>query len=316
MKPVPDALFQLAAAKKEILQSPLNYTGGKYKLLPQILPLFPGNISTFADLFCGGCNVGINVNADRVIFNDREQMLSCLFQTLRNLDKDETFRLIDGIIAKYGLSDSSRNDYAKYGADSSAGLGSYNKENFLKMRHDFNYSTPQDYYFYIMLYVIVVYSFNNQIRFNSQGKFNLPVGKRDFNQKMREKLSLFIDRLKEGNYQFSCKDFRDFKTDVLDKDSLVYCDPPYLITCASYNENSQWTEQDEKDLLQYLDALDSEGIRFALSNVLEHKGRKNTLLMEWTKKYNIIHLDFDYSNSNYHAKNTDKKTQEALITNY
>ena len=39
-----------------MIQSPLNYTGGKYKLLPQILPLFPKDIDVFVDLFCGGCN--------------------------------------------------------------------------------------------------------------------------------------------------------------------------------------------------------------------------------------------------------------------
>ena len=43
-----------------MIQSPLNYTGGKYRLLSQILPLFPDDIETFVDLFCGGCNVGIN----------------------------------------------------------------------------------------------------------------------------------------------------------------------------------------------------------------------------------------------------------------
>ena len=29
-----------------MIQSPLNYTGGKYKLLPQILPMFPGDIAS------------------------------------------------------------------------------------------------------------------------------------------------------------------------------------------------------------------------------------------------------------------------------
>ena len=37
--------------KQEYIKSPLNYVGGKYKLLPQILPLFPKNIDTFIDLF-------------------------------------------------------------------------------------------------------------------------------------------------------------------------------------------------------------------------------------------------------------------------
>lgn len=40
--------------KEELIKSPLNYTGGKFKLLPQILPLFPNEINTFVDLFGGG----------------------------------------------------------------------------------------------------------------------------------------------------------------------------------------------------------------------------------------------------------------------
>ena len=51
--------------KQKYIKSPLNYVGGKHKLLPQILPLFPKNINTFIDLFGGGFNVGINVSAKR-----------------------------------------------------------------------------------------------------------------------------------------------------------------------------------------------------------------------------------------------------------
>ena len=39
--------------KNNYVKSPLNYTGGKHKLLPQILPLFPEEINTFVDLFTG-----------------------------------------------------------------------------------------------------------------------------------------------------------------------------------------------------------------------------------------------------------------------
>lgn len=58
--------------KKDLAKSPLNYTGGKFKLLPQILPLFPDNINTFIDLFTGGCNVGVNVEANKIVCNDIE----------------------------------------------------------------------------------------------------------------------------------------------------------------------------------------------------------------------------------------------------
>lgn len=32
--------------------------------------MFPDKINTFVDLFGGGFNVGINVNADHIIYND------------------------------------------------------------------------------------------------------------------------------------------------------------------------------------------------------------------------------------------------------
>ena len=52
------------------IKSPLNYIGGKARLLNQILPLFPKQINNFIDLFAGGCNIGINANAKKVYFND------------------------------------------------------------------------------------------------------------------------------------------------------------------------------------------------------------------------------------------------------
>ena len=54
----------------QYVSSPMNYIGGKYKLLPQLLPLFPKNVDTFVDLFCGGANVGVNALANRIVFND------------------------------------------------------------------------------------------------------------------------------------------------------------------------------------------------------------------------------------------------------
>lgn len=49
----------------EIIKSPLNFTGGKYKLLPQLIPIFPDKIETFVDIFCGGCNVALNISAKK-----------------------------------------------------------------------------------------------------------------------------------------------------------------------------------------------------------------------------------------------------------
>lgn len=306
----------------DMIQSPLNYTGGKFKLLPQLLPYFPENINVFVDLFCGGCNVGVNIKANTVVYNDLNKNLQILYSTLKKLDKEIIFQYIYQIIDKYQLSLVSKNGYEYYNCESSKGLAPYNKEKFLQLRTDFNKRKVDkmfDYY-YIMLYVLIVYSFNNQIRFNSGGEFNLPVGKRDFNKKMADKLSAFIDKIKEQNCIFTCKDFREFDISKFERNDFVYIDPPYLITCATYNEQGGWNENTEHDLLVFLDALSEKKIRFALSNVLRSKGKENKILLEWlnknSDKYRSIPLNYNYSNSNYQTKDKTSNSEEVLILNY
>ena len=76
-------------SKIEIVKSPLNFTGGKYKLLPQLVPLFPSDIATFVDLFCGGCNVGVNASAKKIICNDIDSNLIGLFSFFKGKSYDD-----------------------------------------------------------------------------------------------------------------------------------------------------------------------------------------------------------------------------------
>lgn len=306
--------------EKEVIPSALNYTGGKYKLLPQIMPLFPKDIDIAYDLFCGGCNVGINLNCNKVVFNDNNQQLIGILDAFKNLEKEEIFVFIFKTIEQYNLSLVSKYGYKYYDCDSSSGLGSYNREGFNKLRNDFNNRTCKDEKYYLLLYVLMIYSFNNQLRFNGRGDFNLPVGKRDFNSRMQKKMGAFIDRIKSADYVFLSKDFRNIDVDECNEKSFFYVDPPYLITCATYNEQDGWNEQDEDDLLQYLDNLHNNNIRFALSNVIEHKGKVNKILKNWIEnnknKYKMIDLNFNYKNSNYHSLKDESVTREVLIINY
>lgn len=296
--------------------SPLNYTGGKYKLLSQIIPLFPNHINTFIDLFCGGCNVGINIEANQIICNDNNLHLINLFNYLKTKDFNELNTKIHRIINGFGLSDTASNGYKFYNCNSTQGLGSYNKTGYLRLREYFNNLTDtfDDYYLY--LYVLIIYSFNNQIRFNNIGDYNLPIGKRDFNKKMQEKLKIFLNKI--DNLQFTCHSFTDFNFENLSINDFVYADPPYLITCATYNENNGWNEINEYNLLTLLDNLNNRNIRFALSNILHDNEKTNTLLIEWLRNrhYNCHHLEFTYNNSNYQKKNKANNTDEVLITNY
>ncbi len=303
--------------KKLKIACPFNYIGGKYKLLEQLESYFL-EPKVFFDVFAGGGNVGINSSASKVIFNDNNEKLIGLIEYIKNTETEELLSKIKSVISRYNLSDTSLYGYEYYDCNSSKGLSKYNKEKFLRLREDYNKKLREGVCDYALLYVLIVFSFNNQMRFNRKGEFNLPVGKRDFNSRMKSKLILFSEELKKKDVSFLNLDFRNISLDDVDKDTFIYCDPPYLITGATYNENGMWTESDEKDLLKFLDEIDKKGLKFALSNVLISKNKENTTLKEWIedRNYHCHYLDKSYSNSNYQRKNKHSISQEVLVTNY
>lgn len=309
-------VIKLLKTEIEYFKSCLNYTGGKYKLLHQIMPLFPNDINNFIDLFCGGANVAINVNCNGSIRGiDNQESVLRLFRTLKKSDEQEVLTIINDIIVSYDLSDSNKFGYTTYNCDSGSGLAPYNKERFLNLREDYNNRLKDDVYEDLTFYLLTVYGFNNQIRFNKKGGFNIPVGKRDFNDQVKANLVKFMRVIKEKDIDFVCADFRSVALEM-SKGDFLYADPPYLISTATYNEQKGWTDNEEYDLLKLLDNLDEKGVKFALSNVLEHKGNENTILKEWATNYKIHHLNYNYRNSNYQIKEKKSKTLEVLITNY
>lgn len=298
------------------VKSPLNYTGGKFNLLPELIKRFPDEKGTFIDLFGGGFNVGANVKNNDVVYNDLFEETTRLIKLFYKYSTNEIIDRLEELIDQYGLSDSEKKGYQFYGCNSDNGLGQYNKSQFLKLREDYNNSEKsvnKDF----MLLLLTIFSFNNQIRFNLSGNYNLPVGKRDFNSSMRKNLKLFSEKIKTKSIAFFSKDFKKINYQQF-SNPFFYCDPPYLLGTASYNENGGWDKSKENELLSFLSDLDEADVKFALSNVIEHKGNKNTLLLDWCikNKFNITYLDKSYANSNYQRKNKTQKTVEVLITNY
>ena len=282
--------------KSKYIKSPLNYIGGKYKLLPQIMPYFPKDIGTFVDLFCGGCNVGINTNAKKIVFNDLNTILTDMFKVFKKMDLNELLSKIEGIISEWNLSMT-------------------NEKAFIDFRNHYNQTRDP-----IELYVLSCYSFNYQFRFNNNHEYNNPFGKSrsQFSETMKNHLIQFINKLKSCEVEFMSYDFVDFPIDDLTTNDFIYCDPPYLITTGSYNDGNRgfknWSLDSDKKLYALLDKLNEQGIRFALSNVFSHKGESNGILIKWAKKYHVYHLNMTYSNSCYNTSRAG--SDEVLVTNY
>lgn len=259
------------------------------------MPLFPETIDTFVDLFCGGFNVGINIEANRIIGNDLCKEVIEVYQGIQKEGLANSLKLIKNEISTYDLSKTNENGYKA-------------------VREHYNNGNREWYIFYAML----THAFNYQIRFNKQGGYNMPFGRdrSHFNATLEKHFMEFATVIENKNIIFTNKNFEDLKIDILRENDFVYLDPPYLITCASYNEQDGWNEEKEHKLLDLCDRLNSKGIKFALSNVLEHKGLKNDLLIKWSSKYKVNYLNYNYNNCNYQEKNKENKTIEVLITNY
>jgi adenine-specific DNA-methyltransferase len=127
-----------------------------------------------------------------------------------------------------------------------------------------------------------------------------------------KKMISFSRVLKNKEVLFSCGDFYD-TIENISPNVFVYMDPPYRLTNGSYNDGKRgfegWTINHERKLRDYADELDTKGICFMISYILEYAGKSNDELKLWCDRqgYNIIEVA---------AVPRRRPRKEVLITNY
>ena len=278
------------------IKSPINYIGNKYKLISQIIPLFPEKISTFVDVFGGSGTVLINTNAEHYIYNDVNPYVEGIFRGLIETDTQTIIDAIEKIIQEYSLSKT-------------------NKDGFEKLRDFYNQEDNKEKD-WITLYTLMCHSFNHQFRFNTKHEYNSSFGKNRsyFSERQKIDLRQMKERMTTDIVTMS-KSFKDIDYSDFDENDLLYFDPPYLNSVGNYNDGKRgfegWNEKNERDLLDLLDSLNGK-TRFALSNNLKYE---NDLLNKFKDKYKVYSLSGNYVNCNYH-KLDRSKDKEVLITNY
>ncbi len=278
-----------------VYESPLNYIGSKAKIVPQIKCNLVHR-PKFIDVFGGGFNVGINMNANNIVYNDINFIVRDLIQSFKDYETYDYIVYVKKFIEKHNLEKG-------------------NKESYIAARGYYN-ALPDNKKDIRMLFAIILYSYQQQIRFNSNYGFNNPVGVRWFNDCILSKLISFSRVMKEKNVSFLSVDYIKL-TDIseIEHDTFVYLDPPYKLTTGSYNDGKRgfkgWDDELEQELFGFIDALTERNIPCMLSYVLEHKGNRNIALQNWINKnhYSIISLGDIVGISGQPRK-------EVLITNY
>lgn len=284
-KPIKDVIFE----------SPLNYIGNKAKVVPYIRAN-ELHTPSFLDVFGGGFNVGINSSSEVIYYNDINFIVRDLIESFRQYDTYDYITYVKKFIEKHNLEKG-------------------NKETYLAAREYYN-SLSDNKKDIRMLFTIILYSYQQQIRFNNNYGFNNPVGVRWFNGCILSKLISFSRVIKEKNVTFiSCDYVELFENIKLDENTFIYLDPPYKLTTGSYNDGKHgfkgWNDELEQELFHFIDEMTRKNIPCMLSYVFEHKGVINTALEDWINKnkYTFIQIGKIIGISGHPRK-------EILILNY
>jgi DNA adenine methylase Dam len=277
----------------EYLKSPINYTGNKFKLLKQIIPLFPNSIDTFVDVFGGSGTVMLNATANHYMYNELSGWVYSMFSGFISGNCKSIINQIDSVINEYRLSKT-------------------NTEGYAKLRNDYNAGKKNDW---VYLYVLCCYAFNAQGRFGSNGKFNMPFGKDRscFSEVQRQNIVRMKQIFEKKDVKCTNLSFDEIDYTQFGKGDFIYFDPPYYGSVAVYNEKNGWTESQEKKLAEIVNMLDKNGVCFGISNNLKYG---NPILEDLCNHYNTIHLGSKYNNSSYHKKDKSVEDDEVFIINY
>ena len=282
------------------INPPFNYTGSKFKLLPQIMHEFDYTKTILVDLFSGGGSIMYNSlgKYDQIIANDVIPQLMQIHYMLFHHPK---------YILKY----------TKEACDRISDQKTFNLARNFYNKHE-NTCHPA------MLWALILTCNSNMIRFNKKGEFNQTYGQRNWNANTDKKVFDLLQHIKQFDKDavvFLHKDFSDVPYEyealnqllsVKDRSAFYYIDPPYSNTHAGYN--CFWSDEHEQQLYKYITKLDKYGHTFCISGVLSHDNKDSELLLKLLSDgFNCIEIETDYAKV---QKIKREKTNEIIIKNF
>lgn len=293
--------------KNKFIRSLFTMNGCKYRYLENILKEIPKDVKIFLDLFTGTTTISLNIkkvenNINTVYMNEFNPLMFEFINEIYNINENDFIDRVKAIINKYDLENENI------------------KENYFKMRENFN-SNKEDI---LTLFLFSKLSFNSNLRFNKENKFNNPYGnlKYSINNDNLAKIREFFKEIKGNKVEYKLKNYNLLHNlnDIIELSNnvdLIYLDPPYILTNAPYN--TFWNDDCEIKLYKLLEYLIKNNKKFIYSNVLKRNDDINIRLSNFIEIYKDI-LEVKFINTNYKTANKNKKQKtkdvEVLIKNF
>ena len=221
----------------------VKWVGGKAQFLTLIKLLLPANYNQFIEPFAGGGSVFLSFQPNQLIINDFNQELMVSYKVVKNAPQ-----------ALINL------------------LQEYEKKHSQEFYEELKEQDPKNLT-HLEVVARFIYlnktGYNGLYRVNSQGKFNVPYGKRE-NIKLFERSNILsISKyLNTIDCQILNQDYQELLPLIKENDFL-FVDPPYDSEnnngFNSYNVN-RFTQKDQKELFEFLKEAQAKGARWLLTN--------------------------------------------------
>lgn len=275
---------------KKTIIPPIKSQGIKSKLIPWIKEYLPSNYERWIEPFMGTGVVGFNLANNYAIMADNNPHIISFYDKLNsnlyNIEEIKEFLIHEG------------NKLLLDGEDY-----------YYKVRERFNNnSNPLDFLF------INRSCFNGMIRFNKNGKFNIPYCHKDnrfsksYITKIINQIYNIVNKFTQVEFIFKCQDFLE-TIELASNNDLIYCDPPYIDRHVDYFNS--WNDVDEFNLYH---ALKKTRAKFILSTWHHNRYRNNIYINKYWKEFNIFTKEHFY---HVGAKESNRNIiVESIITNY
>lgn len=299
---------------KLIPETPIYYMGKKYNVIKYgLIDLFPNDINTLYEPFCGSCIVSYNTKAKKYVLNDLNKQLVDMINMFKQKSTDSVLKDLHEYMNLFNL------EICIAGGSFNTCSKNFNKKSYdyhydayLKLRDEYNRTHNIE-----LLYLLTIYCFSHQMRFNSAGEFNMPVGPNKYTKETEQNIKEFSEWLKNNDVKIFNKSYLDLiQLSELHNEDFVYLDPPYYGTVATYNERNQWELEDDLKLFDFCNMLTQNNVKWGMSNVILGKNN-NQHLLDWIKSnnYNIHVFDKVKYVISYDVEENENR-KEIFITNY
>lgn len=253
------------------IKPPLKWAGGKRWLLPYLIPIWNNHKDKrFVEPFCGGLSVSLGLIPSRAWINDiNPHLINYFNQIKKGLSNTLEFKNEQELYYKYR---DRFNELILTGQDKSIESAE-------------------------LFYYLNRTGFNGLCRFNKQGLYNIPFGR---NNKINYVKDFLEYKKYFKNWKFTNLDFMQMK---IKDDDFVYADPPYDVPFTQYSTGGfSWEDQ----------------VRTA-EWLAKHKGPV-VLSNEATKRIKELYLSLDFQLTELEAPRTiscngnRKKVTEIIAT--